>query len=87
MGNEPGAPVRAGLGHPDLHALNPPIGSLVALLGLHAVGNPAHIDLRGRGALAGMKTFRVEDNKKLAVDIDDIALAELAGDDLHVNDP
>ena len=63
------------------------IGGLVAHLGLHAVGNPAHIDLGGGGALAGMKTFRVEDDIELAVDIDDIAFAELTSDDLHENYP
>ena len=59
------------------------VGGLVAHLGLHAVGNPAHIDLGGRRALAGMKTFRVEDDIELAVDIDDVALAERTGDDFH----
>ena len=63
------------------------VGGLVALRGLHAVGNPAHIDLGGGGAFAGMKVFRGEDDIELAVDVDDIALAELAGDDLHDNDP
>ncbi len=63
------------------------VGGLVAHLGLHAVGNPAHIDLGRRGALAGMKTFRVEDNVELAFEIDDIALAELAGDNLHDGNP
>ena len=54
------------------------VGGLVAHLGLHAVGNPAHIDLGGGGALAGMKIFRVEDDIELAVEIDDIAFAELS---------
>jgi hypothetical protein len=34
-----------------------------------------------------MKTFRVEDDTELTVEIDDIAFAELASDDLHGNDP
>jgi len=34
-----------------------------------------------------MKTFRVEDNKKLAVDIDDVAFTELASDDLQDSNP
>jgi hypothetical protein len=34
-----------------------------------------------------MEIFRGEDDVELAVDIDDIALAELAGDDLHDNSP
>jgi hypothetical protein len=62
-------------------------GGLVALLGLHAVGNPAHIDL-GRGrALAGMETLGIEDDIEFAFDLDDISLAELASDDLHGNNP
>ena len=63
------------------------VGGLVAHLGLHAVGNPAHIDLRGGGALAGMKIFRVKDDIELAVEIDDIAFAERTGDDLHDGSP
>jgi hypothetical protein len=34
-----------------------------------------------------MKTFRVEDDIELALEIDDIAFAELASDDLHDNNP
>ena len=63
------------------------VGRLVALRGLHAVGHPAHIDLRGGRALARMEVFRGEDDIELAVDVDDVALAELAGDDFHACDP
>jgi hypothetical protein len=34
-----------------------------------------------------MEAFRVEDDTEFAVEIDDIALADLAGDDLHDSDP
>jgi hypothetical protein len=34
-----------------------------------------------------MKIFRVEDDVELAVEIDDVALAERRGDDLHESDP
>jgi hypothetical protein len=34
-----------------------------------------------------VKTFRIEHDVELAVDIDDIAFAELASDDLHDSDP
>ena len=52
------------------------VGGLVALGGLHAVRNPAHIDLGGRSALAGMKIFCGKNDIEFAVDVDDIALAE-----------
>ena len=70
----------------DMRALDL-VGGFVAHLGLHAVGNPAHIDLGGGCALARMKIFRIEDNVELAVEIDDIAFAERTGDDLHDIDP
>lgn len=63
------------------------VGRLVPLRGLHAVGNPAHIDLGGRGPFAGMEIFRGEDDIKLAVHVDDIAFAELTGDDFHAKNP
>jgi hypothetical protein len=34
-----------------------------------------------------MKILRGEDDIELAVDVDDVPFAELAGDDLHVCDP
>jgi hypothetical protein len=59
------------------------LGGLVALRHLHAVGDPAHVDLGGRRALAGMEVFGRQDDIKLAVDLDDVALADLAGDDFQ----
>ena len=59
------------------------LGRLEALRHLHAVADAAHVDLRGRGPLAGMEAFGVEDGVELAVEFDDIALAERAGDDFH----
>ena len=58
-------------------------GGLVALGDLYAVADSAHVDLGGRGALAGVKAFGIEDGIELAVDFDDIAFAERAGDDFH----
>ena len=63
------------------------VGRFVSLRGLHAIGNPAHIDLGSRGPLAGMEVFGGENDIKLSVDVDDIALAELASDDFHEIDP
>ena len=63
------------------------VGGLVAPLGLHAVRNAAHIDLGRGSALAGMKIFRVKDDVELAVEIDDIPLAERRSDDLHDRNP
>src|SRR5262249_12818826 len=59
------------------------LGRLVALRHLYAVADPAHVDLGGRGTLAGVEAFGVEDDVELAVEFDDIALAERAGDDFH----
>ena len=59
------------------------LGGLVALRRLHAVADPAHVDLGGRRALAGMEAFGVEHDVELAVEFDDIAFAERAGDDFH----
>ena len=59
------------------------LGGLVALRGLYPVADPAHVDLGGRCALAGMETLGVEDDVELAFEFDDIALAERAGDDFH----
>src|SRR5262249_14458420 len=59
------------------------LGRLEALRHLHAVADAAHIDLGGGGPLAGMKAFGVEDDVELALEFDDIALPERAGDDSH----
>src|SRR3954470_2665190 len=59
------------------------LGGLVGLLGFHAVADPAHVDLGGRRALAGMEALCIHDDIELAVDIQDVALAERTGDNLH----
>ena len=58
-------------------------GGLVALRQLDPVGNTAHVHLGRRGALAGMDILGSDDDSELAVDFDDIAFAERAGDDFH----
>ena len=58
-------------------------GGLVAQRDLHAVGDPAHVDLGHRRALAGMDVLGRHDDAELAVDFDDIAFSERAGDDFH----
>ena len=58
-------------------------GGLVALRDLYAVADPAHVDLGGGRALAGMEVFGLENDVELAVELDDIAFAERAGDDFH----
>ena len=60
------------------------LGGPVALGDLHPVGDPAHVELGHRRALAGMDVLGRQDDVELAVDVDDVALAERAGDDLHV---
>ena len=52
------------------------LGRLVALLRLYAIADPAHVNLRGRRAFAGMEAFGVEHDVKLTVEVEDIALAE-----------
>src|SRR5262249_47266022 len=59
------------------------LGRLEPLRDLYAVADAAHVDLGGRGPFARMEAFRVEDDVELAVEFDDIALAERAGDDFH----
>src|SRR5262245_43172022 len=59
------------------------LGRLVALRGLHAVRDAAHVDLRRRGALAGMEAGGDENGVELAVDFENVALADGAGDNLH----
>lgn len=57
------------------------IGGLVTLVDLHTVADAAHFDLSGRGTLARMEILRREDDVELAVEVDDIALTDAAGDD------
>ena len=52
------------------------LGGAVALGDLHAVGDAAHVELGHRRALAGMDVLRRQDDIELAVEIDDVALAE-----------
>ena len=59
------------------------LDGLVALRNLHAVADAAHVDLGGRGALAGMEAFGGQNDVELAVDVENIALADGAGDNLH----
>ena len=59
------------------------LGGLVALRSLHAVADAAHVDLGGRGALARMEAFGGQDDVELVVDLEDVALADRAGDNLH----
>ena len=60
---------------------------LVALRGLHAIAKPSHIDLGDRCSLAGMDVFCGQDHVELAVEIDDVSLAERTGDDFHGRNP
>ncbi|MNL49067.1 hypothetical protein D3C87_1719720 [compost metagenome] len=53
-----------------------------ALRHLHAIDDAAHVDLGNRRALAGVEVFSGENDIELAVDIDDVALADGRGDDL-----
>src|SRR5262245_17500212 len=59
------------------------LGGLVTLGDLNAVAEAAHVDLGRRGSLAGMEALGVQNDVELAVDLDDIALTERAGDDSH----
>ena len=59
------------------------LGGLVALRRLHPVGDAAHVDLGRRRALAREEAFGREDGVELAVDLEDVALADGAGDDSH----
>ncbi len=59
------------------------LGGLEAQRDLHAVGDPAHVDLGHRRALAGMDVLGRDDDLELAVDLDDVAFSERAGDDFH----
>ena len=57
------------------------LGRLIALRGLHPVREAAHVDLRGRRALAGKEALGRQHHVEPAVDLQDIALAHRAGDD------
>ena len=57
------------------------VGGLVPLVDLHAVADATHLDLGRRRALAGVKIFGCQNDIKPAVEIDDIALTDAAGDD------
>ena len=57
------------------------VGGLVALVDLHAVGDAAHLELGHRRALAGMDVLGGQHDVELAVLLDDVALADIAGDD------
>ena len=64
------------------------LGGLEAVGHLHAVGKAAHVDLRRRRALAGMKAFGRKDDAELTVlPLDDIALANRACDNFHLPYP
>ncbi len=59
------------------------VGGLVALGNLHPVADPAHFDLADRRSLAGMDVLGGQDHVKLAVLLDDVALANRTGDDFQ----
>src|SRR5579862_1149136 len=59
------------------------LGCLETQRDLHAVGDPPHVHLGDRRALAGMNVLGRHDDSELAVDLDDIAFTERAGDDFH----
>src|SRR6266481_6969417 len=59
------------------------VGGLVASRNLHAVADPAHFDLADRGSLAGVDVFGGQNHIKLAVLLDDVALANRTGDDFQ----
>ena len=50
------------------------LGGLVALRHLHAVADPAHVDLGNWGTLPGVDALRENYNIELAVNLDGIAL-------------
>src|ERR1700682_3445910 len=59
------------------------VSGLVALRNLHAVADAAHFDLADRGSLAGMNVLGGQNHIKLAVLLDDVALANRTGDDFQ----
>src|SRR6202022_4108921 len=56
---------------------------LVALRNLHPVADSAHFDLADRGSLAGVDVLGGQNYIKLAVLLDDVALANRTGDDFQ----
>ena len=59
------------------------VGGLVALGNFHAVADSTHFDLADRCSLAGMDVLGGENHVKLAVLLDDVALANRTGDDFQ----
>ena len=59
------------------------LGGAVAFRGLHAVADPAHVDLRRRRSLAGEEAFGAQHHVELVVDLEHVALADGTGDDSH----
>src|SRR5258706_2425565 len=59
------------------------VGGLVALGNFYAVANSAHFDLADRCSLAGVDVLGGENHVKLAVLLDDVALANRTGDDFQ----
>src|SRR5260370_1064382 len=59
------------------------VGGLVALGNFYAVANSAHFDLADRCSLAGVDVLGGENHVKLAVLLDDLALANRTGDDFQ----
>ena len=59
------------------------LGGLKPQRQLHPVGDPPHVHLGHRRALAGMDIFGGDDDAELAVNLNDIAFSQRAGDDFH----
>ena len=59
------------------------VGGLVALRNLYPVADSAHFDLADRSSLAGMDVLGGQNHVKLAVLLDDVALANRTGDDFQ----
>jgi hypothetical protein len=59
------------------------VRGLVAFGDFHPVADSAHFDLADRGSLAGMDVLRSQNHVKLAVLLDDVALANRTGDDFQ----
>ena len=55
-------------------------GGAPALGNLHAIGNAAHVHLGNGRALAGVEVLRGENSVKLAIDFENVALADRRGD-------
>ena len=59
------------------------LGGLKAQRDLDPVGDPPHVHLGDGGALAGVDILGRDDHAELAVNLDDIAFSQRAGDDFH----